>query len=487
MSTKKLTYTLLLMLCSAIVAMGQERMVYMGDSLQSVPYSEFVNANIVIIDIQTVNGEMPTCDYIYPPTDEDGNSLGWGKSIANATKVPGRMKIIQGTNTIFDSGEYSQGRSGMTMRIRGNSSAYAYAKPYKIDLQEKADLLMRNNPSYRDKDWLLIKDVGFNWMMGLEVSRLLGMDFVPGYRYATLILNDTYYGIYMITESVKRNTNCRINVAKSGFIFEYDAYWWTEDVYIESSFYPTMKYTIKYPDPTTDNDLQFLAGRISDYENSIGDGTYESQIDVTSFARWILGLDILGIFDSAGSNMFLSIYDHDAKIKIPTMWDFDSSKKRETLWSRTHTNTMNRFFKSSNKAFTRAFVTEWERLSPIINSRLNTVMNKFGNSSEGDALQRAYDYHKLIWPTHGSVRTCIIKNLDWISKRKKWIDKNIQAYYTRGDVNRDWIVDIEDVNAVINMILGNSEQNATSADLNKDNIIDVEDVNLLINIILNSQ
>ena len=56
----------------------------------------------------------------------------------------------------------------------------------------------------------------------------------------------------------------------------------------------------------------------------------------------------------------------------------------------------------------------------------------------------------------------------------------------RGDVTGDNIVDVEDVNAVINMVLQLPQQNinAGSADLTGDNIVDVEDVNVIINIIL---
>ena len=54
---------------------------------------------------------------------------------------------------------------------------------------------------------------------------------------------------------------------------------------------------------------------------------------------------------------------------------------------------------------------------------------------------------------------------------------------TTGDVNGDTKVDVEDVNAVINMILKVSETTA-AGDVNNDGKVDVEDVNAIINIIL---
>ena len=58
---------------------------------------------------------------------------------------------------------------------------------------------------------------------------------------------------------------------------------------------------------------------------------------------------------------------------------------------------------------------------------------------------------------------------------------------TTGDVNGDTVVDIEDINAIINIILGTIPQGVTypgNADLNGQAGVDVEDLNALINIIL---
>ena len=57
-----------------------------------------------------------------------------------------------------------------------------------------------------------------------------------------------------------------------------------------------------------------------------------------------------------------------------------------------------------------------------------------------------------------------------------------------GDVNGDATVDVSDVNAVINIILGNATASdyPGTADINGSGDIDVSDVNQLINIILTS-
>lgn len=55
--------------------------------------------------------------------------------------------------------------------------------------------------------------------------------------------------------------------------------------------------------------------------------------------------------------------------------------------------------------------------------------------------------------------------------------------FSMGDVNKDDILDVEDVNSIVNMILM-LDSPKMIADLNGDGIVDVEDVNLLINKIL---
>jgi hypothetical protein len=53
-----------------------------------------------------------------------------------------------------------------------------------------------------------------------------------------------------------------------------------------------------------------------------------------------------------------------------------------------------------------------------------------------------------------------------------------------GDVNRDGRVNVSDVSALINMILGITEKDMETADVNGDGKVNVSDVSALINIIL---
>ena len=58
------------------------------------------------------------------------------------------------------------------------------------------------------------------------------------------------------------------------------------------------------------------------------------------------------------------------------------------------------------------------------------------------------------------------------------------SQHVKGDVNGDGNVDIDDVNLLINHILGNRQIPIDTGDLNEDGTIDIDDVNAVINAIL---
>ena len=86
----------------------------------NLTFEEVKNLGLNVLVIQTENSETPSCEYVSSPAGS------MGKSITNATKVPGSLSIYSPDGDIlYDSGEYEKGESGMTIKIRGNTSAYA--------------------------------------------------------------------------------------------------------------------------------------------------------------------------------------------------------------------------------------------------------------------------------------------------------------------------------------------------------------------------
>ena len=388
-----------------------------------------------MVIIETVDGEEPTCEYV----DHPEGMAGYG--ICNATKVPGRLTISLGDEVLYDSGPYTKDCSGMLIKIRGNSSAWPTKKPYKVKLEVGADLLLRDDDAtYADRDWLLIKDPDLRQGMGFETSRLIGMEWTSGYRYVNVVMNGDYRGLYLLCEPVERNTHCRINVGRTGYIVESDAYFWNEDFYIPSSLNP-FGWTLKYPDADdiTDERLAWLTDDLAQLEVSLADSNYAESIDVESFARWLLAHDILGTWDSFGSNLFVSRHDSlGSRARMPTLWDFDTIFMMEGEWSNVHRG---RFFfqyllASEDDTFKRTYIRLWESLRRTVFDGMLSYIERFGSSSEAEAVDAAMRLDAERWGCdYQGIEEYLATARAWFESRETWMQELITEELGRLHIN----------------------------------------------------
>ena len=488
----KKTINVLLVVCSLLgwnqaYGIGSEDSISVGN--YKYPLSNFVAKGLPVLCVETVDNEEPTCDYVTAPAGS------MGASIANATKVPGRLVIFNYVNgednVVYDSGDYEKDVSGMTIKLRGNTSAYQDKKPYKIKLQKKSDLLFRGDDKYKDKEWLLLKDDYFFTVTGLHVNELMGMAWTPRHHFVNLIINKRYRGIYLLCESVKRNPDCRLNVDKnSGFIFEYDPYWWNEDVYVHSSSSPSYNYTFKYPDSDDilPEQLDYMSALVSRYEQSVRNGTYPEMVDVASVARWCLVHDIMGTNDGGGANMFYTKFDTtDATpIVVPLAWDFDMAERTESAWSASHIEHMTKFFNSTNRRFVAEYVKAWVEVRESLVSDMATYLRYYNNSDEGEGLEASSNINRIVYGYVFNGPNNVAWRNYWISSRFNWLNTKIMAMNPLGDVNVNGTVDVSDVTALIDMILKSAGYVPWSADMNDDGTVNVADVTALIQQILNN-
>ena len=384
---------------------------------------ELLNTGLTLVQIKTVDGEEPACDYVSPPAGCAG------AGIKNATKVPGKLIIMKDSNVIYNSREYEKGKSGMTLKIRGNTSAYYKKKPYKIKLQEKVDLLSRNNEKkYKDKDWLLLNYDELRSLVGFKLNELLKMQWTPAFQFVNLMVNGDYRGLYLLAEPVKRNNDCRINVDKTGFIIEYDAYWWNEDVYFVSDWVFPLNYTFKYPDDedVTEEQIAYIKNCIDILEASIKEeGSYEDYIDVESWATWMLAHDILGINDSWGSNLYITKYNNtdSSKLMMGNLWDFDSIYLMPDSWADAHTSNAHYFkklFNNKNELFKKTYKSIWKDINPDIFTKMNEFLTSFEESETADCIDRSIILQNERWDTEFPfVSEEIEKSKNWFLSDRK--------------------------------------------------------------------
>lgn len=414
----------ILLLCSSLSSVGQEVPVF--------DINDLLATGLPLVEIETVDGEMPTCDYVDHPEGCHGQGT------TNMNKVEGRLVIRLGDDILYDSGDYLKGESGMTIRVRGNSSAYSDKKPYKVKLQKKADLLGRGDDGkYKDKDWLLLKEnrLTLNTQVGLKVNELVGMQWTPSGMLVNVVLNGDYRGVYMLSESVKRNEDCRLNVSKSGYVFEYDPYWWNEDVYFETGFTssPDAKFTFKEPDSDdiTEEQIEYLRVVMETIESSLSSGTYPEYIDVPSFTSWLLAQDILGNYDGHGSNVFMTKYDDSpsSKVMMGNLWDFDAAMKTPGAWSNSHRILYyGALLDNGNPQFVKEYKKVWKRVGPTLAEDMERFLDEYVNSDEGKGLDKSIPFESRRW---GSVKRTVAEMaaeaLAWFQAREPWLDNAVDA------------------------------------------------------------
>lgn len=396
---------------------------------KAMDFKTIIGLGLPVVDIITENGEMPTCDIVAHP---EGCV---GQGITNINKVRGRLRIHINDRILYDSGDYLKDSTGITIRVRGNTSAAQDKKPYKIKLQKKADLLLRgDDEKYSDKEWVLIKDspVTINTVIGLKINELMQMQWTPAYQFVNLMLNGDYRGIYLLIESVKRNNRCRLNVDKqTGYIIEYDPYWWNEEFYLETCFteLPVAKFTFKEPDPITDELINSLKNTLDNLEITLFTNGYQEYIDIDSFASWLLAQDILGNSDGHGSNVIMTKYDDNpqSKIKMANLWDFDAIMKTPGMFSNSRFALY--FFVlmvHPDQIFANAYREKWKSIGPTLVQEMKSCLSEFETSEIGRALDRSIPYDSERWNRKGdSLEELIDDAINWFEARKIWLDNNI--------------------------------------------------------------
>lgn len=327
----------------------------------------------------------------------------------------------------------------MTVKIRGNWSGRTIKPPYKIKLQKKADLLHRGDDAkYKDKEWLLLRDqfMSLNIKIGLCVNQLIGMQWTPASEYVQVLFNGDYRGLYLLTEAVKRNPSCRLDVDKdSGYIIEYDAYWWNESLSFKGSMSDKrFRYTFKYPDAeaVTAQQMDYISESVLSMERSIADGTYPECIDVESFATWMLAHDILGNSDGGGSNVYLTKYDdsEDSRFMMGNLWDFDMIMNTPSQWAEVRGSNeffFKRLFDSPNPLFVNTYAQLWQERGNMIISSVIEELNNLSTSSYATILDEARrrDVERWHLADFRSVHDDVATAVEWFARREAWLNANI--------------------------------------------------------------
>ena len=144
-----------------------------------------------------------------------------GKTIANDPKIEAHMKIIfngQGKKN-YSSSKTAHYNNFIGIEIRGNSSQSYPQKQFAIELRDsvsKSDIDFPLLDLPEEEDWVLYAPYNdISLMRNVLTYHLWNQmgHWGPRTKFCEVILNGEYQGIYILTESIKRNAE-RIDIAK---------------------------------------------------------------------------------------------------------------------------------------------------------------------------------------------------------------------------------------------------------------------------------
>jgi len=419
---------------------------FVSAKAESTLTDTIMQLGLPVVIVETKNHEEPTADLAETPQGC------WGGTITNATKIEGSVLVVSPQkDTLFNSGEYIKKTSGMTIKLRGNWSARASKKAYKIKLQVDGDMLSRGkDDTYKDKEWALIREsygdspqVMLRIMLGMKLSTWMLNSWSPAFQYVNLIMNGDYRGLYVLTELVTRNKSCRINVNKdNGYLVELDPYWWNEDVSVETLLFQDapVKYTFKHPDSedVVEDQLTQLGEYLVRVEQSILTNKYDQFIDVNNWARWLIAHDILGTYDASGSNQFFYINNisKDSIVRRGPLWDFDTNYQIQDKWANIHVAEnlwyYNQLFKDSTSfTFATAYKTIYQKESPAIFDSIYNLLDSISTSDWKQAMDSSISMDRKRWPNDLCAMDSSIQfTRNWMKQRQLWLDQEVAKIQT---------------------------------------------------------
>ena len=276
-----------------------------------------------------------------------------------------------------------------------------------------------------------------NTLLGMKVNELCGMPYAQQGELVNVFLNGSYRGIYVLAEAEERNTECRVDIAEDGYLFEADAYWWSEANQFRTTITSRTCFgiTFKYPDSDdiTDVQMNYLHNWLSQFEDSLlSGGDYTKYIDVDSWALWLLAHDILGTYDWAGSNIFFAKYDMSvlSKIFMPNLWDYDTVMLTEGNWARIHECYF--YFKllmeSPCNAFRLAYIKNWKRINASVFNKMYEYIDTWTDSEYAYAVNNSKRLDAAKWHyTYSTVEEDANEAHLWLSERHKWMSQQIDS------------------------------------------------------------
>lgn len=221
------------------------------------------------------------------------------------------------------------------IRGRGNSTWRWQKKPFKIKLDEKAEVLGLDAA----KEWVLLSNYADKSLMrntvAFAMSDYLGtLCFTPASIPVELYFNGEYLGVYALGEQLEVKSG-RVELEKeadgnkTSFFIEIGGVENGVDKKDKDYFHTPTELAefllIKSPDTQTlpKEQFDYIKNTVIEIENSIIDGSYDEYINVDTFIDWWLITELSFNLDSCFNRSCYLVKDRDEKLEMGPVWDFD--------------------------------------------------------------------------------------------------------------------------------------------------------------------
>jgi hypothetical protein len=283
-----------------------------------------------------------------------------GKTILDEPKIEANLKIISNENgarnSPSDAANIYDGKIGI--EYRGAFSQMLPQKPYGFEtwdeFGDEINISLFGFP--QENDWILLanyNDKSFvrNSLI-FQLFRQMG-HYAPRTVHCELLLDDSYQGIYVFTEKIKRDKG-RVSIPKldpddnagdsltGGYIFKTDYSdgddFWVSDYSPEGFDDGSVRFIYTYPKPKniTAEQRNYLSAYIDGFENTLFSSVfrdknlgYRTYIDVNSFVDYFIIGEITRNVDAYKKSCYY--YKQSVKkgglIYAGPVWDFDWAMK----------------------------------------------------------------------------------------------------------------------------------------------------------------
>ncbi|WP_044173423.1 CotH kinase family protein [Flectobacillus major] len=297
---------------------------------------------------------------IYAQTFQESNlpilkiTTQYNRYIPDEPKILATLELINNgsnqVNKLQDSPKDYNGFIGI--ELRGSSSKDLFPKkPYGFEtwidttqksqkvsllgMPEESDWVL--NATYNDKT--LMRDV-----LAYRLANQMGR-YATKTRYCELVLNNSYQGVYILMEKIKRDKN-RVDVTSlkktdnsgdaltGGYILKFDKTSGSPSRFWTNTSIPQLLYQVEYPKyaDLTNEQLNYIKQYITQFEQSLNDSGYQSpdaewrkMIDLDAFVDYF----ILTEFTKNVDGYRLSTYFYkdrnskDGRLKMGPAWDYN--------------------------------------------------------------------------------------------------------------------------------------------------------------------